>query len=240
MANYEDYPVTLTCRSRLTLIPLIRDKIRNTPREESFRNTCFGWLLDLDQSQENCIPVHYFSCLQVESLVGGTEIVPFTYRLGDFEIQFRREEFCLVMGLRFGVDFSSKFAGGPIPFRRRVFKSCRDGKPITAGMLLQKIKSEEFDTMNDHDVVGLCLLGVLELVLLGHEIRYTVPDWCFRLVDNIKAWNMYPWGSYVWPTLYEQLRDAIRKRWEAHFVTEREPDSGPPKYSLMGFTWAFK
>ncbi|GKB25403.1 phospholipase-like protein [Tanacetum coccineum] len=147
------------------------------------------------------------TCRQVESLVGDTEIVPFTYRLGDFEIQFGREEFYL------------------------------DGKLITDGMLLQKIKREEFDTMNGHDVVGLYLLEVLELVLLGHEIRYTVPDWCFRLVNNIKAWNMYPWGSYVWPTLYEQLRDAIRKRWEAHFVTERELDSGPPTYSLMGFTW---
>ncbi|GJT54751.1 hypothetical protein Tco_0989805 [Tanacetum coccineum] len=118
--------------------------------------------------------------------------------------------------------------------------SRREGKPITARMLLQKIKSEEFDIMNDHDAVGLCLLGVLELVLLGYEVRYTVSNWCFMLVDNINAWNMYLWGSYVWPTLYEQLRDAIRKRWEAHFVTEREPDSGPPKYLLMGFTWTFK
>nr|GFA12142.1 phospholipase-like protein [Tanacetum cinerariifolium] len=71
-------------------------------------------------------------------------------------------------------------------------------------------------------------LGVLELVLLGHEVRCTVSDWCFRLVDNIKAWDMYPWGLYLWPTLYKQLRDAIRKRWEAHFVTERKPESGPP------------
>ncbi|GJT44004.1 hypothetical protein Tco_0952719 [Tanacetum coccineum] len=46
--------------------------------------------------------------------------------------------------------------------------------------------------------------------------------------------------QYVWPTLYEQLRDAIRKWWEAHFATQRQPDSGHPKYSLMGFTWAFK
>ncbi|GJX19829.1 hypothetical protein Tco_0222506 [Tanacetum coccineum] len=34
--------------------------------------------------------------------------------------------------------------------------------------------------------------------------------------------------------------DAIRKRWEAHFATQRQPNSGHPKYSLMGFTWAFK
>ncbi|GJQ89923.1 hypothetical protein Tco_0001062 [Tanacetum coccineum] len=94
--------------------------------------------------------------------------------------------------------------------------------------------------MNNDDVVGLCLLGISELVLLGHELRYTVPEWCFRLVDNINAWNIYPWGSYVWPTLYEQLRDANVKRWETHFATERQPDSGRPKYSLMGFTWAFK
>ncbi|GJT58526.1 hypothetical protein Tco_1002059 [Tanacetum coccineum] len=117
------------------------------------------YVLDLDQSQENCILVHYLSRRPVKSLVGDTEIVYFTY-----------------------------------------------------------------------------WLGVLELVLLGLKVRYIVSDWCFRLVDNIKAWDMYPWGSYVWPTLYEQLRDAIRKRWEAHFVTKR----GPRKYSLMGFTWAFK
>ncbi|GJX89260.1 ribonuclease H-like domain-containing protein [Tanacetum coccineum] len=143
-------------------------------------------------------------------------------------------------GLRFEVDFSSEFLVGPIPFRRRVFESGKDGKHITAGILLEKINNEEFDTMNNDDIISLCLLGILELVLLGHELRYTVPEWCFRLVDNRNAWNMYPWGSYAWPTLYEQLRDANVKRWEAHFAIDRQPDSGRPKYSLMGFICAFK
>ncbi|GJT17413.1 phospholipase-like protein, partial [Tanacetum coccineum] len=163
-----EYHVTLTCRSRLTLIRDIRDKIRNTPREESFRNTCFGWLLDLDQSQENSILVHHISCRQVESEVGDTKIVPFTYLVGGFQIQFGREEFCLVTGLRFGVDFNLQFLVGSIPFRRRVFESGRDGKHITAGMLLEKINNKEFDSMNNDDAVGLCLLGILELVLLGN------------------------------------------------------------------------
>ncbi|GKC09480.1 ribonuclease H-like domain-containing protein, partial [Tanacetum coccineum] len=56
--------------------------------------------------------------------------------------------------------------------------------------------------------------GILELVLLGHELRYTVPKWCFR--------------------------DENVKRWEAHFAIDPQPDSGHPKYSLMGFIWAFK
>ncbi|GJS28276.1 hypothetical protein Tco_0488896 [Tanacetum coccineum] len=128
------------------------------------------------------------------------EYLKMVMEVGGFEIQFGREEFCLVTRLRFGVDISSEFIVGPFPFRRRVFPSCMD----------------------------------------GHELRYTVPEWCFRLVDNKNAWNIYPCSSYVWPTLYEQLRDANVKRWETHFTIERQPDSGRPKYSLMGFTWAFK
>ncbi|GKF80271.1 hypothetical protein Tco_0238873, partial [Tanacetum coccineum] len=110
------------------------------------------------------------SCLQVESEDGDTEIVPFTYQVSGFDIQFGREKFCLVTGLRFGVDFSSKIIVGPIPFRRRVFESSSDGKHVTVGMLLDKINNEEFDSMNNDYVVGLCLLGTLDLVLLGHEL----------------------------------------------------------------------
>nr|GFA36330.1 hypothetical protein [Tanacetum cinerariifolium] len=39
MENYEDDLMTLTCRSKLKLIKLIRTKFRNTFREELFRNT---------------------------------------------------------------------------------------------------------------------------------------------------------------------------------------------------------
>nr|GEX17203.1 hypothetical protein [Tanacetum cinerariifolium] len=125
-------------------------------------------------------------CRQVESLVEDTDIVPFTYHLGDdIEIQFGREEFFLVTGLRFGVKFSSLYLDGPISFRRQVFDSSTDG--ITARTLLAKIKSKEFNTLNDHDVVSLCLLGILEMVLVGQELRHNVSDWCLKLVTDRKA-----------------------------------------------------
>lgn len=195
--------------------------------------------------QENCILINFFSCCQVEREPGDTDVVPFTYQVGEYELKFGREEFCLVTGLRFGVDFSSEFKNGEIPFKRRVFDSSYDGHAINCRMLYNKLKSKEFDELSDTDVVRLALLGVVDLVLLGHEPRYVVPDWRFRLVDNINAWNIYPWGSFAWSTLYGQLADAITKRWEALFVNERPPP-GPdgkvtnPKYTLLGFTWAFK
>nr|GEZ07493.1 phospholipase-like protein [Tanacetum cinerariifolium] len=65
-------------------------------------------------------------------LAGGeTENVPLYYHMYDnFQIQFEREEFCLVTGLKFGVEYSADYddEDKPIPFRRRVFPSCLDGR----------------------------------------------------------------------------------------------------------------
>ncbi|GKC98662.1 phospholipase-like protein, partial [Tanacetum coccineum] len=213
--------VTLTCRSRLSLISYIRDLIRDTPRQQLVRDTCFGWLLDIDEAQENGLLIHFMSCCEVESVDSDTNIVPLPYQVGDYEIQFGREEFCLVTGLRFGVEFSSRYAIGKIPFRRRVFESSMDGKPITTLMVLENINSETFNTIHDLDVVRLCLLAMLQLVLLGLEPKYVVPDWCLRLVVDIDERNKYPWGSYIWPSLWKQLRNTNVRRWKAFYGTPR-------------------
>ncbi|GKA90384.1 hypothetical protein Tco_0812254 [Tanacetum coccineum] len=89
---------------------------------------------------------------QVECLGGETDIVPLSYHIvDDFEIQFVRGEFCLVTGLKFGVDYSVDYKNedDPISFRRRVFSSAKDGS--------------------------------LQFVLLGLEDRRKVPDWILRM-----------------------------------------------------------
>ncbi|GJS29903.1 hypothetical protein Tco_0490523 [Tanacetum coccineum] len=149
-------------------------------------------------------------------LVGGeTENVPLYYHMYDiFQIQFGREEFCLVTGLKFGVEYSDDYdeKDKPIPFRRRVFSLCLDGKRITGK----------------------------DLVLLGLEDRRAVPNWIFRLANDRDGWDDYPWGSYVWPTLYYQLRDANVKRWLPLYATEPTNEDDKKSYSIFGFTWEFK
>ncbi|GJW97275.1 hypothetical protein Tco_0179083 [Tanacetum coccineum] len=145
---------------------------------------------------------------QVECLGGETDIVPLSYHIvDDFEIQFGREEFCLVNGLRFEVDYSADYKNedDPIPFRRRVFSSAKDGKPIT-----------------------------------GLEDRRKVSDWILMLTNDRDCWDMYPWGSYVWPTLYSQLKNANVKRWHSLYAAEQEKVDDTKAYSVFGFTWAFK
>ncbi|GKC11160.1 hypothetical protein Tco_1007942, partial [Tanacetum coccineum] len=68
--------------------------------------------------------------------------------------------------LKFGVEYSECYLDGLMPFRRLLFQSDTDGTHITGDMLLDKIKSEEFNTLNDEDAVRICLLAVLHMVLL--------------------------------------------------------------------------
>ncbi|GJZ35134.1 hypothetical protein Tco_0580951 [Tanacetum coccineum] len=51
MENYNDPPVALTLRSKLSLIKVIRKKIRSTVGKYYLgKSGCFGWLLDIDES----------------------------------------------------------------------------------------------------------------------------------------------------------------------------------------------
>nr|GEY69790.1 hypothetical protein [Tanacetum cinerariifolium] len=71
--------------------------------------------------------------------------VPLYYHMYDnFQIQFGREEFCLVIGLKFGVEYSDDCDDNdkPIPFRRRVFSSCLDAKLITEKDVKDLIESK--------------------------------------------------------------------------------------------------
>nr|GEV82222.1 transposase, MuDR, MULE transposase domain protein [Tanacetum cinerariifolium] len=77
------------------------------------------------------------------------------------------EEFCLVTGLKFGVEYSADYddEDKPISFRRRVFPSFLDGKHITGKNVEDLIKSKSFKKL-DNDAVSLCCIDILQLVLL--------------------------------------------------------------------------
>ncbi|GJZ44587.1 phospholipase-like protein [Tanacetum coccineum] len=170
------------------------------------------------------------------------ENVPLYYQINnDLSIPFGREEFCLVTGLRFGVQNWAEYdTKKRIPFRRRVFPSYLDGQPITGIDIENMIDDQSFAQLYDDDAVGLCCLGILQLVILGVESKRVVPDWMLRLANDRIAWDKYPWGSYVWPTLYSQIRNAIVKRWSPLYVDEPTNEDDSKKYSIFGYTWAFK
>ncbi|GJR05350.1 phospholipase-like protein [Tanacetum coccineum] len=147
-----------------------------------------------------------------------------------FSIPFGREEFCLVTWLRFGVQNWAEYdTKERIPFRRRVFPSYLDGQPITGIDIANLILDESFAQLYDDDAVGLCCLGILQLVILGVESKRVVPDWMLRLANDRVAWDKYPWGSYVVAKLEEMNVQSVRQE-------NKEPIIADQHYGLSDFT----
>nr|GEW30501.1 hypothetical protein [Tanacetum cinerariifolium] len=110
----------------------------------------------------------------------------------------------------------------------------------TSYTILEIIEDEVFDRLHNEDAVSLCCLGILQLVLLGVEANRRTPDWMLRLANDRVGWDNYPWGSYVWPTLYSQLKNANVKRWPKLYANQPATEIDKKTYSIFGYTWAFK
>nr|GEV73022.1 hypothetical protein [Tanacetum cinerariifolium] len=98
--------------------------------------------------------------------------------------------------------------------------------------------------------IGLTMTTMKILFLLGDrpfatcifsvEGRRSILDWILRLANDRVGWNKYLWGSYVWPTLYSQLKDANVKHWPFLYASQPIDEVDKKSYSVFGFTWAFK
>nr|XP_043629296.1 uncharacterized protein LOC122600617 [Erigeron canadensis] len=202
-----------------------------------FRDTCFGHWLDITFTDGDPHLVHLILQTQIDvDLDNDNGHDPLIYNVRGHNVQFGRVEFCLITGLLFGPLDWSLYRSGNIPFRDRVF-----GHIQTDMVHLQDFRdtfdSQRFHDLADIDAIRICLVMCLEYVFNGREVRYVVDREILRLVEDLEAWNTFPWGSYVWPSTYVQLRNAIATRRAKHLAL------GPskiPKYTMTGFIWAFK
>nr|GEY97236.1 hypothetical protein [Tanacetum cinerariifolium] len=150
---------------------------------------------------------------QLELTGNENENIPLYYHIVDnFHIQFGREEFCLVSGLKFSVENSTDYnkAKDPIPFRRRVFFSDLDERPIRGKDVGLLIESDVFKKLDDNDVVSLCCVGNLQLVLLGVEDRRHVPNWILSDPTNETDTKSYSIEGFAWAFKrrgYQQMKE---------------------------------
>ncbi|KAE8676793.1 Ethylene-responsive transcription factor 1 [Hibiscus syriacus] len=67
---------------------------------------------------------------------------------------------------------------------------------------------------------------------VDREARQPIPNDLIKLVDDLNAWNLFPWGSYLWRATWNKLSSAFNDRKSLH--------GDGSKYTLSGFIWAFK
>ncbi|GKF05901.1 hypothetical protein Tco_0036569, partial [Tanacetum coccineum] len=129
---------------------------------------------------------------------------------------------------------------GDIPFRNWLFpeKIENDVKIIDVLALIDD--EEKFSKVSDEDAIRLCLLLSLEVIFMGRELVSVVDDVFLRMVDNLDAWNTFPWGEHIWRQLNDSIRNVSSKHKLEHLDGLRKNLNHVPSYSLSGFLFAFK
>ncbi|GJT37286.1 hypothetical protein Tco_0937151 [Tanacetum coccineum] len=75
---------------------------------------------------------------------------------------------------------------------------------------------------------------------MGRELVSVVDDAFLRMVNNLDAWNSFPWGEHIWRQLYDSIRNVSSKHKLEHLAGLRKNPNHVLSYSLTGFLFAFK
>ncbi|PWA83997.1 phospholipase-like, Aminotransferase-like mobile domain protein [Artemisia annua] len=202
-------------------------------------STCFGPWLDLTYVDNEEDLIHYMLQKQVFSLNEHYDL-PLIYDVNEHLLHFGRREFCLITGFKFGIVSFRKFREGDISFRDRVFPE-KIGRYVKTIDLLSVIEDQErFTKLLDEDSVRVCLLLSLEVIFMGRELGSIVDDVLLRMVDDLEAWNEFPWGEHIWRVLYAAIKNVNSKHNIEHHKSMDKDPNFVPSYSLSGFLLCFK
>ncbi|GJU04796.1 phospholipase-like protein [Tanacetum coccineum] len=166
--------------------------------------------------------------------------MPLIFYIHGRGLHFGRREFSLISGLRFGEVSFSCYSEGELKFLSRVFPH-RVGLKITSLDLIGVLEDEEFfSKICDEDAVRVCLLLSLEVIFMGRKLVHEFDDTLMRLVENLEAWNAFPWGEHIWIHLYKQMLNPVSNHKAEHLKGLHMSRNYVPTYTLSGFVWSFK
>ncbi|MFS7965636.1 hypothetical protein Hanom_Chr09g00764541 [Helianthus anomalus] len=80
----------------------------------------------------------------------------------------------------------------------------------------------------EDDCLRICLLMMVES-FKGTQEYQAVDDQLLNLVDNLEAWNQFPWGTYLWPNTCTNVYN-LNQRYQSE-------NKG---FSLPDCVWPFK
>ncbi|GKC21338.1 hypothetical protein Tco_1023488 [Tanacetum coccineum] len=99
------------------------------------------------------------------------------------------------------------------------------------------VDEETFGKLYDEHALRLCLLLALEVIFMGRLLTFNVDDTLLRLVDNLEAWNSFPWGEHLWTHLYDEIKNLKERQSDEHYYGLKKDRNYVPTYTLSGFIW---
>ncbi|KAL5846777.1 hypothetical protein ACOSQ3_010301 [Xanthoceras sorbifolium] len=225
----------MTTYSKWGCIGLLKSKLTER-QQQQIRATCFGHFLDVNEMAFTGQLLHHI--LLRECHVDNTENEMW-FLIGGNRIRFSANAFCLVSGLRFG-DTVVPTVGEDHMCRiwQKYFKGVKKVTGTKLQTLFERME-EEHDA--DDDMIKVALLLILEMTLLGKDLRTKVEYWAMKLVDNLEEFNRFPWGSFIYLRTFNSFSTCCKGR-DQKFreKAEKDPSHTAEKINLYVFVYAFQ
>nr|KAJ0207526.1 hypothetical protein LSAT_V11C500263170 [Lactuca sativa] len=210
-----------------------------------FRDTIFGYLLDVTRLQGDVLLFHKMFLHQIrpDPILSPDGIKRLYFRVGNTKMVYGLEEFCLITGFNFGEypqNIGKKVSEKLVTskkrclLRERLFSN-HTNSSVKIGDLKSLILNQTFLEVDDADAARVCLIYILCEDFLGKEINDRVPQDCFFFAKNLDVWNMYISFTLKLSLgfTYDDLEDTWNKINKYLLLPER---CQTLKYSISGFT----
>ncbi|VVA41632.1 PREDICTED: LOC109947069 isoform, partial [Prunus dulcis] len=190
------------CSHANSSLAAIRAKL-SAEQLEQFKTSCFGHLLNIDKIQFSGQIVHGVVLRRVAGQ-GVKDLDGLSFLLGCDVAQFTRQDFCLITGLRFGeVPEVSSGESDEIRLQKRYF--------IDEGITCNALEEAFLRCTEEDDIYKLALVYFVELVVLGRDKHLNINLNYLTLVEDLDAFNRYPWGSVSFDKTQDSLFSAPTK-----------------------------
>ncbi|KAI5341889.1 hypothetical protein L3X38_009764 [Prunus dulcis] len=210
------------CSHANLALAAIRAKL-SAEQLEQFKTSCFGHLLNIDKIQFSGQIVHGAVLRRVAGQ-GVKDLDGLSFLLGCDVAQFTRQDFCLITGLRFGeVPELSSGESNEIRLQQRYF--------IDEGITCNALEEAFLRCTEEDDIYKLALVYFAELVVLGRDKHLNINLNYLTLVEDLDAFNRYPWGSVSFDKTQDSLFSAPTKYVKS---IENEEGRGKGKSKVTG------
>ncbi|EOY14033.1 Uncharacterized protein TCM_033152 [Theobroma cacao] len=177
------------------------------------KHACFGTLLEVYPQRYFCIGL-----LQNIMIRRITESQSMNHELwfviGKSMAWLSKQEFYLITRLKFGLMpdvFKEPYKVAADRIHARYWN--RQEK-VKVQALLDTFRGGNFQRPEDSTKMALVLIA--NNILFGQDYGRRVTPWLLSLVEDINAWNVFPWGHYLWAL--ETLEQIVDEASQKYFV----------------------
>ncbi|KAH6755665.1 hypothetical protein C2S53_010529 [Perilla frutescens var. hirtella] len=217
---------------------IIVDTLTNIGEErllDRFKAGCFGHVLSWRLGNSASRALHVL--LSYEIFNDNPDELWFSVQ--GVQFRFSPIHYALMSGLNFGYSSFDPSRGIHDPSRVGVYKRVANGDSIVLRDLMRKFTEcniyedssnlPQDDSEEHDDYLKVANIIVLYFFFLGFADSRKVENWVWILVDDLSAWNRFPWGAYLYRALIHYVSIVPMTRLEAL-----------PSYHLYGPMWALQ